>query len=593
MSASKPETALQKESRLFRELSARLRDALLSRIFDLRPEAAMRRSLYFFILFIISGMIILLIYHPLPEWTSRLSSVFSTVLVPSAPAEARDAAVSELIRFLLAALLDERILQYLPIFMAPFFIALQTAAIYLADVFELEDVAVARSFIYSVALSGSDETIRIRNGEIAEESKDSPAFLIGGPGKVVVELDSVALFERADGTPHVIGPTGKEPGGKATLEGFERFRHAIDVRDHYVDLRDQDDKSKAVKSRSRDGIPVKATDVRLMFSIFRGERPEMSAENPYPFSREAVENIAYKAASRVTPEKPNPSTFEFAWINNMIGLIRGRLGGFMSRHNLTEYMASIGLPEVEKARQREELIYRQMQQLTQGGEDTVERKEIKPPPDFQARYKVKDLFAQFVEEFTSRARNSGVELHWIGVGTWESPVKIVPETHLQAWLQTQVNLKNDSPEEMNRIEQAEVITKLKDLIKKVPLDAYEEIRLASRQTKRTVVQAPRRRERPHLELPEGDDNVFSAEEMKQFADMMSIIQTLQGDNKPERYEPLEGNHDHEVQALLLEYRKQFQETVDFIKNKGEPPPQVIVDAIFYIDNQIAHWAGRS
>ena len=32
----------------------------------------------------------------------------------------------------------------------------------------------------------------------------------------------------------------------------------------------------------------------------------------------------------------------------MIGLIRGELSTFMSKHKLTAYLASIGMPEVEK-----------------------------------------------------------------------------------------------------------------------------------------------------------------------------------------------------------------------------------------------------
>jgi hypothetical protein len=461
---------------------------------------------------------------------------------------------------------------------------------YLADVFELADVGVARSFIRGVALSGSEETIRIKHGEVAEESLESPAYLIGGPGKVVVELDSVALFERSDGTPHVIGPTGKEPGGKATLEGFERFRHAFDVRDHHVELRDQDNKSKSVKSRSRDGIPVRASDVRLMFSVYRGENPQTSAENPYPFSREAVEQIVYKAASRVTPELPHPSTFEFSWINNMVGLIRGRLGGFMSQHNLTEYMASIGMPEVEKVRQREEIIRKQMQQLTQNGEETTEKKDIKPP-DFQARYKIRNLFAQFADEFTGRARNNGVELHWIGVGTWESPVDIVPEKHLEAWMLTQENLKNDSQDEMNKIEQKEGIEKMKELIQKVPLDAFEYILAETKQAKRSGKQAPKKRDKPKTDATGGEDKVFPEDEMKQFAEMLDILNTMRGEK--EEYTPSDLDHAHDIQELLLEYKKQFQETADFIKHKNEPVPQNITDAIRFIDNQIAHWVGLS
>jgi hypothetical protein len=105
---------------------------------------------------------------------------------------------------------NAEVFQYLPIFLAPFFIALQSAAIYLADIFELSDVRVARSFIWEVALSGSDETIRITKGDIADEHRTSSNYLIGGPGKVIVDLDSVALFEKPDGTPHIIGPTGRK-----------------------------------------------------------------------------------------------------------------------------------------------------------------------------------------------------------------------------------------------------------------------------------------------------------------------------------------------------------------------------------------------
>lgn len=591
MTAPSRESPLQREQRLFRELSARLRDALLHRMFDLRPEKASRRSLYLFILFLLSGFVLSLFYYPPGEWAGYLGKTFGALLSVSSSLQQRADAINELTTFISGVILDARLLQYLPVFLAPFFIALQSAAIYLADVFELEDVGVARRYINSVALSGSDETIRVMHGEIAEASRESPAYLIGGPGRVVVDLDSVALFERADGTPHVIGPTGREPGGKASLEGFERFRQAFDIRDHYVELRDQDANSMAVKSRSLDGIPIKATDVRLMFSIYRGEDPKPSAEYPYPFNHEAVEQLVYKADSRVTPELPNPSTFDFSWVNNMVRLIRGRLGDFMSQHNLTEYMASIGMPEVEKVKLREEIIHDQMQQLTQT-DDGTERREIKPPPEFQARHKIRNLFAQFADEFTEKAHKSGVELHWIGIGTWESPVKIVPEKHLEAWMLTQENLKNDSPEMMNRIEQSETIEKMKELIQKVPLDVFEHVTSENKKSKKTAKQMPKRRELPKLESVNDDDKLIPADEMKQVAEMLHILHTLQEENF-EDSEPKDIDHAHGVQALLLGYRKQFQETADFIKNKNEPVPRNILDAIRHIDNQIAHWAGLS
>ena len=329
-----------------------------------------------------------------------------------------------------------------PVFLAPFFIALQCAAIYLADVFELENnadigvgVRVARDFIWEVALSGSDETIRIKQGEIAEEHRLSSNYLIGGPGKVIVDLDSVALFEKPDGTPHIIGPTGKEPGGRATLDGFERFRQAIDIRDQYVDLRDQDPKAQSVKGRSRDGIPITATDVRLMFSVYRGENPKKGDQFPYPFSNAAIKQIVYKAASRVTPENPNASAFDFSWINNMIGLIRGMLGGFMSDRELTEYLASIGMPEFVSAKEREDRIAEQLRHLTQQADDENKAGSADPTIKFMPRYQITNLFSEFAEGFTKSAQSNGVELYWIGVGTWKTPpgIDIVSEKHFEAW----------------------------------------------------------------------------------------------------------------------------------------------------------------
>lgn len=587
MSAPIIETALQKEQRLFRELYVRLRDALLNRMFDLSPVKAAKRSSYVFVLFFFSGFVISLIYYSPSEWTEKIGAVFNAILSSTSTAEQLNLAINDLFAFLLKIVLDPRILQYLPVFLASFFIALQTAAIYLADVFELDDVGVAREFISSVALSGGNETVHIKQGDIAEESMESPAFLIGGPGKVLVEIDSVALFEKADGTPHIIGPTGKESGGKATLEGFERFRQALDIRDHYIDLRDQDDRSRAVKSRSRDGIPIKATDVRLMFSIFRGDNPESSIEYPYPFSEKAVEQIVYRASSLVTPDQPYPSTFKFSWINNMVGLIRGRLSGFMSQHNLTEYMASIGLPEVEKVKQREEVITKQVQLLTQTDEG-ADTKEIKPPPAFQARYKIKNLFTQFADEFTGKARNNGVELHWIGVGTWESPAEVVLGNHLEAWLLTQENLKKDSPEAMNKLEQEEVIEKMKELIQKVPLGAYEEIVTETYQIKRAKRQSPKKKPNIKLNSSKNDDLIIPPKEMDQ---VLEILQKLQGTQEQRFEEAEEENIDHEMKALLIEYRKLFRETEDLIKAKKEPVHPNLQEAIKILSNQIGHWAG--
>jgi len=597
------QSALQKERRLFGELFDRFINSLLNWLFDLRPERAQRRMRNLSILFPVLGFLICLRYYPLGLWGGYLQEIFSYLLNPDYAATYVGDPFTKFAQFAWQAFTDPHVFQYFPIFLAPFFIALQLAALYLADIFELEDVAVARSFVWEVALSGSDETIRITQGRVADQHLESPNYLIGGPGKVLVDLDSVALFERADGTPHVIGPTGREPRGRATIEGFERFRQAIDIRDHYVELRDQDNKSQSVRGRSRDGIPITATDVRLMFSIYRGDHPQPSAEFPYPFSKDAIERIVYKSSSRVTPDQKEPSAYEFSWINNMIGLIRGRLGGFMSERNLTEYLASVGLPEFEKAKEREESIAEQLRRLTQpDGDPNV--KALKPPPEFTPRHQVTSLFSQFAEGFTKSARNNGVELHWIGVGTWKTPpeIDIVPEKHLEAWKLSQENMKNGSQEAMTKAENQATLEKMELLIRSVPIEAYLEI-IGIPKKQFYKKQQPKRPEHKQREFEYEDDRSFSDEDMLEMlsgnfalTDLTRRVNERITEAAEQRFKDFGTDADLRatMRKLLLEYRKQLLEAVQFMKAKNEPVPAVIEEAINYINNQMGlrHWAGR-
>lgn len=525
--APAPETSLQKELRLFNELFSRLIDVLLNRIFDLRPEYAARRLWYLIILFFIVGFLISLRLYPLELWTYHIRDIFLYIFNMEYATTYPGNPFINLTGFVSQVFTDPRIFQYFPIFLASFFIALQCAALYLSDIFELDHPSVARRFIWGVALTGSEESIRVSQGEVPEEYRFSPAYLIGGPGKVIVDLDSAALFERPDGTPRVIGPTGKEPHGRATLEGFERFRQAIDIRDQYVDLRDQDPKSQAVRSRSLDGIEIVATDVRLMFSIYRGGA-KPTVEQPYPFSKEAVEQIIYKATSRVTPELPNPSTYEFSWVNKMIGLIRSELSRFMNRHKLTEYLSSIGMPELEKLKLREESIAEQVHKLTQE-QDFLLTSESQRLPEFQPRSRITNLFTQFADEFTRKAKSSGVELHWIGVGTWKTPVEIVPERHLEAWKLSNENLYRESPEVLSELEKEAIMQKTVFLIQDVPIAAY----------------------------------------MKATND--------------------EAEHKKAMRSLLLSYHQQLIEAAEFMHAKGEAVPPNIEDAIAHINNMFGHF----
>src|SRR5215207_7349552 len=79
------ESSLQKERQLFRELFARLRDAVINSIFDLRPERAMQRAQYLIVLFFLSVFLVILTReeYALGVWAQYLRTLFQYLLNPN------------------------------------------------------------------------------------------------------------------------------------------------------------------------------------------------------------------------------------------------------------------------------------------------------------------------------------------------------------------------------------------------------------------------------------------------------------------------------------------------------------------------------
>ena len=513
-----PEKPLNKESRIFRQQLKRLGNCFINQTFDLSVKGSQRRNRVLVFLFIVIGILATMSYYPLAEWRGQLSGLFQSLFNLSQASEAPQK-ITDSVIFAGRAVFNAHTLRFLPILILPYLIALQSAAMYLADIFELKKIETAREFILQVVFQGSNKSIRIANGDVVEADKNSPIYQIGGPGQVLVELDTAALFEKPNGKPHIIGPTTK---GKAKLEGFERFRQAIDLRDQYTDPLD-------VKSRSFDGIPISTTDVRLVFSVWR-ENKQPTAESPHPFSQKAIETLVYGQASRVVLDGPHPSESPSSWIGTIQGLIRGELGGFMSKHRLAEYLASIGPPEIQLAKQREEEIIK-IGNAVVAEDDSLEPRAVPPLPNFQARHVVSSLFSQFAEGFTKNASNRGVELGWIGVGTWKTPSEIIPEKHLEAWRLSRENIGRGSPAALNGLKQEAQVQRTLRQIKNVPMERYNQ-------------------------------------------------------NKWKDHKAI-------TQELLLGYREQLIETIELLKKSSRPVPNQLKEAIKHIEIVlgIKHWIG--
>lgn len=332
-----------------------------------------------------------------------------------------------------------------------FWVARRTAAIYLDDVYELENVSTAARFITQAVFGGRYNRITIRDGQINPPDKTSPVYLIGGPGLVNVHLENAALFEKAAGTPHVIGPNpaAAERGLRrfTPLEGFERLREVIDLRDLVVYLDE-------VKARTKDGIEVAARDVKAIYSVYRGNPAEPATADPlhqpYPFTAKAIQNLVYirgklwKIAAKIALE--------------------GEIQTFIRSHTLNEFLANLPPQDLAALQQPQTQAAGQTTRLTPTQGSGMN-------PEFIPRSQMTEDFYAFTRGHPDRAEGRGFDFHWIGVGTWATPA-VIPKKHQEAWTQTIQNRIEGSEWALNQIRRESRIQELLRLINDVPITAF-------------------------------------------------------------------------------------------------------------------------
>jgi hypothetical protein len=465
------DTALKREMAALRVLLKRLGNGILNRIFALDIKGSRRRSSVLAILFLLAGMVLTFVSYPWATWNFEFQKVFNALLTDQA---ALANALTNFFIILLGVLIDPRILRFLPVLILPYLLSQDAAAKYLADIFEIEEIDIARKFIAEVALRGSNNELHISTSKaIDKKIEKSPISLIGGPGYVTVELDTAILVEKPDGRPRVIGPTHDDAKGRTILDGFERIRDMIDLRDQIPDPFE-------VSARSKDGIPISIADVRVVFSIFRDKKSPTPNE-PHPFSPASIQALVFSKTNRVTEgemihQKWYRSSGEPIWVTPMKTLILRDLGIFMGTRNLGEYLASIGAPEVDAVKKIEEAIAIEKQKI--GGGGAVE--EIVPPPvpAFTSRSQLSGLFSEFAKKFNEEQQKRGVQAQWVGVGTWKMPPgipnQVIPEKHLEAWRLTLENMTRGNEQAMDNLEKDSELLELQRLIQKGPIQTHQD-----------------------------------------------------------------------------------------------------------------------
>ncbi|HMZ07132.1 MAG TPA: hypothetical protein PLR93_11015 [Anaerolineales bacterium] len=338
------------------------------------------------------------------------------------------------------AIIGMSFIKYVPLISVVYALAKSKAAKYLDDLFELGNEDLASDFIEEVAFGYGNEKITINEGKISEKEERSPIILIGGPGMIQVNLDSVALLEKVDGEPEIIYPRG-EPW---KLGRFERIREIgkndeVGKREYaIINLRDQFVRGLSVRSRTKDGIPLEAQDIKVMFSILRKPQSSEQESDPYHFDERAVLSLVYNQVI-ITPPPNTPSGVTFPWDTTVIPLVTSELENLITSRNLSEILASISQKEMDVINQNEETNV--MMRIEMTGEQTAvsNTPSAARPPNFESRSKITSQF--FSPEFREKAGALGVAIHWIDIGTWQLPSTIILDKLKDAWNLMRENAK--------------------------------------------------------------------------------------------------------------------------------------------------------
>ncbi len=396
--------------RIFKSIR-RFADSLLNDwIFGLTYSAGQFRNMARWTVFFLAWAVSVYILFTPDVWNSNFAGYYATLI--KGLTEDRVLLLGLFVEFIFETILHPNVIGRMFALVAPYVLMYRLSALYLADIFEKEE-EVARKFIRQAAFGVDYTTIHIRGGKIISEDEVSPIVQIGGPGYVELDLDSAALFEQPNGQVAVFGPSDKKK--HVILDGFERIRQCVDLRDNAG--------STSVTVRSRDGITVTAKDIQFTYSIYRGENAAKTLQIPFPFEKKAVESLVFGTTRVVKPGgKPSATPdWKTPLPSQQGGPISGEVGGFVSKRLLSDFFSNIGEPETPDAK-----------------------------PNEIARSALTGIF--YDEGFKKRTAGRGIEIKWIGVGTWSMPQEITPAKHMEAWKLSRENFSKSNADAIGKLE---------------------------------------------------------------------------------------------------------------------------------------------
>lgn len=282
-------------------------------------------------------------------------------------------------KYLIVFLTGPVVTRYLILPLASVVGAFWAGTYYIQDIYNIENFGVAA--LYLIASFGGVGYPRLKISEGEKKigiGKINRLELIGGPGFITIRPGNVVLTERLH------SPAGVYSAGTFFASRFESIVTTLN-------LDDQHGLVPAVSAVTKDGITVTVRDVQFRYRVWSGQRittttAGRSSVNPYPYTVQAVKNMAYNRNVTDTGLVP--------WHDAVKGVIVGSITEYITKHQLDQITA----PRYVEGDPRKEIS---VQLKTMGVRD--------------------------------RLKDVGAQLLWCDIGHFEVENKAVLDQRIETW----------------------------------------------------------------------------------------------------------------------------------------------------------------
>lgn len=264
----------------------------------------------------------------------------------------------------------------LPSFSAVVFVIL-ACTFFVMDIYNFSSFKPVLQYVLASLFGFNYPRIGIDRGKVQQDGEENALDIIGGPGYVLIQPGNAVMFR------HPFHPSGASVTRSYFMAPFEKIGYATSLDDQHCSI----DHADAV---TRDGIRVMVRNIHFRFRIIpkteNGKAARRTIGNPYPYSEEAMFNMAHNLNVSEKGQTPWHAAVRQALLSG-----------------ITDFIASHGIDYLIAHRQREK----------------DPRAEIR-----------RSLFSSSI---TNRLRNSGAELLWVDIGHIDILEEQVDQSRIDMW----------------------------------------------------------------------------------------------------------------------------------------------------------------